>query len=97
MRTILLILATTTLIIAGCASFQEAYYTDQSLGEGNQETWQAQIAYPDRPYAEKTPEEIAGITAEEIMEVHNNTFGTPPQRAIDIFDFSLGSGGSGGQ
>lgn len=77
------------LTFAGCASFQEAYDTDRNFGKASEETYAQHIAYPERPYAGETPEGMAGITSEEIMDVHNKTYAAPPTEleleSIELF------------
>lgn len=95
MRTITAILFG-AIILAGCASFQEAYHTDRNYGVNYHAMWDKQIAYPDAPYADTTPEGHEGIMSERVMDVYNDTYGEPPREEVDLFDLQFGSGGEGG-
>ena len=75
-------------LLAGCASLEEAYYIDREYGLAQQAAWDNQVAYPDYPYAAKTPEVTEGITAEEIMSVYNETFSETPEQ-VEVFQFGL--------
>lgn len=78
----------TVLLLTGCASLQEAYYIDREFGQLSQASWDQQVAYPDYRYAAQTPETLEGITAEEVMDVYNETFAEEPQQA-NIINFGL--------
>lgn len=84
----LLVSLSAILAFTGCASFQEAYHTDQNFGNASEETFAQQIAYPERPYAGETPEGMAGITSEEVMDVHNRTYAAPPTE-LDLESIEL--------
>ena len=75
------------LALGGCASVEEAYVLDREFGQATQAAWASQVAYPDRQTV-KTPEGTEGITAEEIMDVYNQTFAEKPQQ-INVLDFGL--------
>ena len=80
------------LALGGCAplektSFEEAYMVDQEFGQATQAAWANQVAYPDRQTV-KIPEGTEGITAEEIMDVYNQTFAEEPQQ-INVLEFGL--------
>lgn len=85
---ILACMITAVVLLAGCASFEEAYYVDREFGLAQQATWEGQIAYPDYRYAAKTPITIEGVTAEEIMGVYNNTFAKEPE-GVDVFQLGV--------
>jgi len=87
MRTLACVILATVLL-AGCASFEEAYYVDREFGQAQMMTWDSQVAYPDYRHVPKTPEGTDGITAEEIMDVHNQTFGERPED-VDVLQFGL--------
>ncbi|ABA88991.1 lipoprotein, putative [Syntrophotalea carbinolica DSM 2380] len=87
MKTMTFIVAT-VLLLSGCASLQEAYYVDREFGQLSQASWDQQVAYPDYRYTAKTPETLEGITAEEIMDIHNKTYAEKPEK-IDIIQFGL--------
>lgn len=65
--------------LGGCASFEEAYIYDREFGRATQATWESQVAYPENRKM-NAPEGLAGITAEELMDVYNGTFGEKPQQ-----------------
>ena len=65
--------------LGGCACFEEAYIYDREFGQATQATWESQIAHPEKQET-KTPEGLAGITAEELMDVYNGTFAEKPQQ-----------------
>lgn len=94
MKALALIIAG-TLLLAGCASLEEAYYVDREYGHASMASWDQQIAYPDYRFANKAPVGTEGITAENIMEVYNNTFAEPPKK-LDIFQIDLTGENSGG-
>ena len=79
---------TVAALLSGCASLEEAYYLDREFGQASQATWDRQIAYPDRCYANNVPEELNGITAEEIMSVYNQTFGRQPEK-VNVFQLGI--------
>ncbi|APG25742.1 hypothetical protein [Syntrophotalea acetylenica] len=82
------LIVTTVLLLTGCASLQEAYYIDREFGQHSQAAWDQQIAYPDYRYAAKTPETLEGITAENVMDVYNETFAEEPQD-FEVIQFGL--------
>lgn len=75
-------------LLAGCASLEEAYYIDREFGQAQMASWDRQVAYPDNRHADKVPEGVAGITAEEVMSVHNRTFAKEPQQ-VNIFQLDI--------
>lgn len=84
---------TTVVLTAGCAAtdkpyLHEAYHLDREWGQAQQYTWDLQVAYPDYRYAAKTPEDLEGINAEEVMNVNNKTFAEKPEK-VDIFTLGL--------
>lgn len=87
MRTYLLIFAA-SIVLSGCASFEEAYYLDREFGEASQETWAQQVVPAEDRHAESLPETLSGITAEEVMAVHNETFAAEPTK-IDVFQLGV--------
>ncbi|WP_027714259.1 hypothetical protein [Desulfuromonas sp. TF] len=87
MKRLVLIVACMTLL-GGCASFKEAYYLDREYGMASQAAWDKQVAYPDYRYAAKVPETTEGITAEEVMDVYNGTFGDVPEE-VNIFQMGI--------
>lgn len=89
MRAYLLIIAA-SIVLSGCASFEEAYYLDRDFGEASQSTWAHQVVPTDNRYVESLPQNLSGITAEEVMDVHNETFAEEPTE-IDVFQLGVGS------
>lgn len=76
------------LLLSGCASMQEAYYIDEEFGQLSQASWDMMIAYPDYRYADRETEGIDGITAEEIMNVYNQTFAEKPTKT-EVIEFGI--------
>jgi len=73
------------LLLAGCATvphpaLEAAYYLDRESGLNQQHSWDVQVAHPDAPYALRSPEGLGGVHAEEVMSVHNATFGKEPEK-----------------
>jgi len=87
MRT-LACMITAMALLAGCASMEEAYYVDREFGQAQQLAWDRQVAYPDYRHVAKTPEVTEGITAEEIMDVYNETFAEEPEN-VDVFQLGI--------
>lgn len=58
-------------LLAGCTEMN----IDREYGKANMSSWDMQIADPAPVAADKTPEGMAGIDAEKIMGVRNETFG----------------------
>jgi len=76
MKTLVAILAAT--VMAGCAV---APHLDREYGEAQSESWDRQVAHPDYRYAARDPEDLEGINAEEVMDVHNSTFAEQSKKA----------------
>jgi len=76
------------LLLAGCAPMS----VDRDFGTAQKNAWDRQIAFPDAPYADGKVTGTAGITAEEIMAVHNQTFAEKPQE-VQVFQFDLANSG----
>ena len=94
MKTMILLLASSILLV-GCASFEEAYYVDREFGQRSQETWDMQVAYPDYRYAVdqttgefRNPETLEGLPAENVMEVYTDTFAEAPTEG-SVINFNL--------
>lgn len=62
------------LLLAGCASFEEAYYTDREHGKASTDAFDRMIVNQDDQHAGKVPEGLDGIHAEPIMGSYNQTF-----------------------
>ncbi len=93
MKTMILILAA-SLLLVGCASMEEAYYTDREFGKNSQMTWDMQVAYPDYRYVYdkegnfRNPEILEGISAESLMDTNNKTFAEKSEN-INIMEFGI--------
>ena len=85
---ILACMMTAMVLLAGCASMEEAYYVDREFGLAQQAAWDTQVAYPDYRHVAKTPEVTEGVTAEEIMSVYNSTFAEAPKE-VNVFQLGL--------
>jgi hypothetical protein len=77
------------LFLSACAPFQDTPYLEKEFGKANQAAWDAQIVNKDNPHAEKVPDGMAGITAEEIMGVRNKMFAEQPKKSA-LFEFNMG-------
>jgi hypothetical protein len=93
MKTTILLIAA-SLLLAGCASLEEAYYVDHEFGRASQQSWDMQVAYPDYRYVYdqdgnmKNPEGVEGIAAEGFMDVLTETYGEKPSEG-EVLQFSL--------
>lgn len=72
-------------VLTACAPCKEL---DREFGKASQAAWEAQIVNKNHPYGDQVPEGMAGITAEETMNVRNKSFAERPKRE-DIFRFKL--------
>lgn len=87
MRALAYIIAA-SLLLAGCASLEEAYYVDREIGQAQMATWDKQVAFPDYRHVAKLPEVTEGIDAEEIMNIYNETYSEEPtEERINIMGF----------
>jgi hypothetical protein len=75
-------------LFTGCASFQEAYYIDHEFGQASQAAWDQQIVNKNQPYGDQPAEGLAGITAEEIIDVYNQTFAEKPTKT-DVYTLEM--------
>lgn len=75
-------------LMAGCASFESAYYVDREFGQASQAAWDQQILYPDYRYADIIPVGEPGIIAEEIMAVHIDTYKEKPAK-VNVFQLGV--------
>ena len=76
------------LLLAGCGS--PTHHIDKEFGKASRQSLELQVANPDYRYADKTPEGIAGLTAEGIMEVYTNDFDKTPTEA-NVFQLGIDS------
>ena len=58
-------------LLVGCNTMD----IDQEHGKASMSSWDMQIVDPAPTVAEHTPKGLAGIDAEEVMDVRNKTFG----------------------
>ncbi|MFA7534958.1 MAG: hypothetical protein WCY68_02595 [Desulfuromonadales bacterium] len=86
----LILLSAAFLLLSACAPVEEAYYIDREFAKASQAAWDAQIINKENTHADKVPEGIAGITAEEVMGVHNRTFAKQPKES-KAFEFNMGN------
>lgn len=86
MKTIICILAA-SLLLSGCAMFEEAYFADREFGHAQATTWDKQVAFPDYRYAASVPEGMPGVHSEEIMKTYNNSFTKRTEEKIEVMDF----------
>ena len=83
------IILITLALLAGCASFEEAYYLDREFGQASRETWNKQILNPEAQTTKKVPTDIAGINTERAMDTHNKSFGDIPEKT-EVYQFTIG-------
>ena len=88
MKTSIVIVITTAMLLSGCSLFYDAPRIDADYGQAQAKTWDSQVAYPDYRYAEKTPEGLGGIPAEQIMKVYNQGFGEKPKKE-EVFNMGI--------
>lgn len=72
---------TMLLILTGCA--QEAAYVDYEFGMAQNDAIDQQIAYKDPVNANTTPEGMAGIHSEKIMDTYQYSFDRESGNAPD--------------
>jgi hypothetical protein len=81
----LFIIPLLVLLLAGCSG---APYVDSEFGTASREAFEMQIAIKDYRYADKTPEGMSGVVAEEVMDVYTEDFGKEPEE-IDVFQLGI--------
>jgi hypothetical protein len=74
-------------LLAGCASMEEAYTLDREFGKASQMAWQQQIVHPERRL-DTAPEGMEGIVAEKAMGVHIDTYDDRPTK-VDVFSIGI--------
>lgn len=82
----LIVIPVVLLLLAGCSV--STPYIDKEFGQASRQSLEMQIANPDYRYAGHTPDGIAGLTAEGIMEVYTNDFDKTPTD-IDVFQLGI--------
>jgi hypothetical protein len=78
-------------LLAGCAPYANL---DRQFGRATQASLDQQVAYPDYRYAKGTPEGMAGINAEEVMDIYNQTYAEKPEKS-DTYEMQFVPGNSG--
>ena len=68
-----LFLAAIVLLLTACTA-HEASYVDSEFGQATQLAFDSQVAFPDNPHEGKIPEDLEGISAEELMNAYNSSF-----------------------
>ena len=92
MKTTLLIVG--LFILAGCSL--SSPYVDAEYGVATRAVQDQQVAFPEAPYAQQIPEGLGGITAEEVMNSHNQSYAKQEQGAGSM-SFGLIGSSSGGE
>ena len=87
MRLWLLVLLA-SVILGGCASFEEAYILDREYGQAQMHSWDSMIADPASTQADKQPDGLEGINAEAAMRVYDKAFTREPTRS-NIIKFGI--------
>lgn len=62
------------LALTGCAFNESAYYVDHEYGKAQIDAFDQQIAYKGGEYSGLTPNSMAGVHAEKIMDSYQYTF-----------------------
>ena len=88
-----IVIVIAAMLLSGCSLFYDAPRIDADYGQAQAKTWDSQVAYTDYRYAEKTPEGLGGIPAEQIMKVYNQGFGEKPTKE-DVFNLGIVGGSS---
>ncbi|MFP3984293.1 MAG: hypothetical protein ACLFV2_11470 [Desulfurivibrionaceae bacterium] len=81
----LLLALAAAFLLSGCQS----YHADRDFGLASQAAWDSQIAHPGR-VIDTVPTGREGITAEEVIDVHNRTFGEESKQSEVISLESIG-------
>jgi len=81
----MLLIPAALLLMAGCSG---APHLDKEFGMASRESFEMQIAHKDYPYANKTPEGMTGVVAEEVMTVYTDDFGEAPEK-VDVFQLGI--------
>jgi hypothetical protein len=84
----LILLSAAFLLLSACAPVEEAYYIDREFAKASQAAWDSQIINKGDSNAEMIPEGMAGITAEEVMNVQNKMF-SKDIRQTNVVDFGM--------
>ena len=81
----MLLIPAALLLLAGCSG---APLLDKEFGLDSHQAFEMQIAHKDYLYADKTPEVMDGVVAEEVMEVYTDDFGKAPEQ-VDVFQLGI--------
>jgi len=68
--TLFIMLVALAMISSGCS----ALYTDKEIGKAQMGSYDKQIAHPDYRFAQKIPNTMEGIVAEEVMQTYSESF-----------------------
>lgn len=86
MKYIVLLIAAASLLV-GCATMEEAYYTDREFGAATTDAFDRQVIHKDYAHAGKAVEGLPALHAEPVMEKYHSTFSQGFTReSIDISD-----------
>lgn len=91
MRSVILCLVAGCL--SGCALFYDAPRISDDYGKAQTASWSRQVAFQTPAAAERIPEGLSGVPAEEIMKIYNESFGNKPTKE-DIFNMGITEGSS---
>jgi hypothetical protein len=82
------------LFFVGCGQpyMEETYYIDREFGKANMASFDKAIANPTPSISAITPEGIDGIHAEQLMRIHDSTYGAEPAPTT-VMQMGLTGGG----
>jgi hypothetical protein len=68
--------------LVGCGQpyMEEAYYLDKEFGKATAAAFDKQVVNPEPLKRDVVPEGVDGIHAEQVMDVHDSTYGTKPAK-----------------
>lgn len=89
----MLILILATISLPGCAMFYDAPRISDDYGQAQRAVWSQQVANPTPAVADRTPEGLSGLPAEEIMKIYNQSFANKPTKE-EIFNMGITTNGS---
>ena len=69
-----LFLVAAILLLTACTAAHETAYVDAEFGQATQMSFDQQVAFPDNPHDGKIPENLEGISAEELMNAYTSSF-----------------------
>jgi len=80
----LFLTATIVLLLTACTAAHETSYVDSEFGQATRGAFDQQVVFPDNPHAGNIPEDLQGISAEELMNTYNSSYSKAPEKA-EIF------------